>query len=235
MNEDFSVIIPTYNERENIGTLISELLKINYIKKIIIVDDNSSDGTKEIIKSFEKFTNKIILIERKSKLGIGSAYLLGSKYVDTDFFITMDGDLSHNPIFIEVMKNFAKRAHIVIGSRHIKGSRIIGWGFYRYFVHNLANFIAKLFFLMNVKDLTTGFRVYNKRAFEILSKHIISKGFAFQVEILLIAKRLGFKIYECPIVFVNRKKGSSKFNMKEALEFLFVLFKHLNSKLFQPS
>jgi|ECHnycMinimDraft_1075156.scaffolds.fasta_scaffold00246_12 Glycosyltransferases involved in cell wall biogenesis len=230
MSDDFTVIIPTYNEKENIETLINELVKKSYIKRIVVVDDNSKDGTREIVQKLQNKNNKIILVERITKLGLGSAYIEGFKYANTKYVATMDADLSHHPYFLDRMKEHIKEYHIIIGSRHIKGSKIIGWNFYRYLVHTIANFIPRTFFLLNIKDVTSGYRIYEKKAFSLIANLIKSKGFSFQVESLLIAKKYGLKVKEVPIVFINRSKGSSKFNFREAFEYLMTLLKFLRTK-----
>lgn len=230
MNDRFAVILPTYNERENISVLLEKLLNKNYIQRVVVVDDNSSDGTREIVKNFQNKSGKVTLIERPKKLGLGSAYIEGIKHVRERYIITMDADLSHDPFFLDGMKEVAKNVHIVIGSRHVPGSIITGWNFYRYFVHIIANLLARLFLFLPYKDITSGYRIYEANALKLISKLSKSRGFSFQVESLIIAKKYGLKVIEYPIIFVNRKRGKSKFNIKEAIEYVRTLISYIISK-----
>lgn len=232
MTPILTILLPTVNERENIKRLIPQLLKLPIELEIIIIDDNSVDGTRELVRSIMKRYNNIKLIERPKKMGLGSAYKDGFKLSQGEIIITMDADLSHDPkyilSFIEVMKQ--EKADIVIGSRYVSGGEIKGWKFHRKIISKVANIIARTILRLPVKDATSGYRMYRRQAFEktiLLSK---ASGYEFQIEILFLAKKQGFKIIEYPIVFIDRIKGKSKLKIKDVFEFLIAVFKLRTSK-----
>jgi len=226
-----SVLLPTYNEKGNIEVLLSKLISINEINEIIIIDDGSKDSTVDTVLKFISISKKVRLIERHRKLGLGSAYIEGFFHAKGDYIVTMDADLSHLPSYIKIfLKRLnEKKCDIIIGSRHIKGGYIIGWKFHRYFVHFIANILARIFLLINCSDITSGFRLYKRQVLANIIKFVKSKGFSFQLETLFLAKKFGYKVEEEPIIFYNRKLGKSKFNMLEALEFFLSLFKILKT------
>ena len=219
-----SVIIPTYNERENIETLLKILTAAFKFSEIIIVDDGSTDGTIDIIKKFKLSNPNIMLIERGSKKGLGSALREGFLLSTSNYIITIDADLSHNPYEIPRFLSKIGEAHIIVGSRHLKNSKIKGWNAYRYFIHAIANLLGRILLMIKCSDITSGFRLYKKDSILNIIKYTKSKGFSFQIEVLYIAKKLNYKICEVPITFINRKKGKSKFNLREMLEYLKTIF-----------
>jgi Glycosyltransferases involved in cell wall biogenesis len=220
VNYKISILIPTYNERENIELLLKILTSRFNFYEILIVDDGSTDGTIDIIEKFTRKYPNVKLIERGSKKGLGSALKEGILSSKADYIITIDADLSHNPYEIPKLISKLNTNQIVIGSRHLKGSKIIGWNFYRFLIHITANLIAKWFLMLKCSDITSGFRVYKRDSILKIIKYAKSSGFSFQVEVLYIAKKLNYKITEVPIIFINRKKGKSKFNVIEMLEYL---------------
>ena len=227
-----SIVLPTYNERENIGRLIEKIMTIfkknNFDGLIIVVDDNSPDGTDKIVENCIKKYNNIKLIEREKKLGLGTAYVRGFKEAIkySDLIIEMDSDFSHNPNDIPRLINTINHVDVVVGSRYVKNGKIIGWPFFRKIQSRFANFLARFFLRIDIKDTVSGFRVYKSEVLKSLDlDSIISKGFSFQVEILYKIKKLGFRVKEIPIVFVNRKKGKSTFSLKIIIEFIYVILK----------
>lgn len=218
-----SVIIPTYNEEDNIRLLLEKLSSLDYVGEIIVIDDGSEDSTVEIIKEIMNKDKRVILIERYRKLGLGTAYIEGIKKAKFDFIVTMDADLSHDPYelnkFIKEIQDF----DLIIGSRRIKGSLIIGWGLYRYIIHLIANALVKSLLGIKINDATSGYRIYKTKSIKNIINLIKSKGFSFQIETLFFLFKFNYKIKEIPIIFVNRKKGKSKLNFKEIILFLYSL------------
>ncbi len=220
------VIIPTYNEAENIKDLIPEVLEQNrYIGSsntidVLVVDDNSPDGTAEVVKGLQKeFPGKVYLIQRPAKLGLGTAYVEGFKFAlnnGYDFVFEMDADFSHNPKEIPNLFNKALEGFdIVIGSRYSHGISVINWPVGRVFLSYGANVYARVFTGVPVKDLTSGFKCISKKVFEKVDlDKIRSNGYAFQIELTVRAYYKGFKIIEYPIIFVERRSGVSKLNRK---------------------
>lgn len=224
-----TIILPTYNERENIKELIPEIFEIfkkeNIDGNLIVVDDNSSDDTAKEVKNLGK-EYSITLIERKGKLGIGSAYITGFKRAlndNSDIIFEMDADLSHDPGYIpEFLKNL-NEYDLVIGSRYIKGGCIENWNLYRKLVSKGANTLAGLLTGLSIYDITTGYRAYKSKILRKIDLDSIkSNGYAFQLEILFKTTKEGFRIKETPITFRERKKGRSKLSKFEILKF-FVL------------
>ena len=227
VKKEVSVILPTINERENLEKLIPALQNLNLNLEIIVVDDGSTDGTIEFVKKCMKKYSNVKLVARPAKLGLGSAYIDGFKVSKGECIVTMDADLSHNPkyipLFLKELKE--KRADIVLGSRYVEGGRIIGWKVHRKIISKTANFIARTILGLNVNDVTTGFRMYRREAFEKIASRIKAKGYEFQVESLYMAKLLGLKIVEYPIVFVNRVIGKSKLKITDIIHFLKTVLK----------
>lgn len=226
------IVVPTWNERENIEPLlhsirkVMELLKTDY--EVVVVDDNSPDGTADIATKFGEQYGHIKVIRRSNKAGLGSAIKEGLKYaisdINTFYVVTMDADLSHLPEEIPRLLNEASTADIVQGSRYVKGGKIEGWGMHRRIISWGANTIIKLLFRTEIKDHTSGFRVYTPKAAHVVINETFSRGYEWLVEALLVAKKRGLIVKEVPIVFINRKKGRSKLALMEILKwFNFVL------------
>lgn len=226
-----SIVIPTYNEAENIKTLLEQIfgLQIEGLS-VIIVDDNSPDNTAQIV---EGLMNKfgIQIIKRPKKLGLGTAYISGFKKAlknEADLIFEMDADFSHNPKDIPRLIKACKEygADMSIGSRKIPGGKVIGWGIKRKIMSNGASFLSRLLLKLKTKDVTAGFRCYKK---EVLKKidleKIKSNGYAFQEEMLYKTEKMGFKIIEVPVIFKDRTKGASKLSKKDIWEFFKIIFK----------
>lgn len=225
------IVIPTYNEKENIKGLIHLLLEIESKPDILVVDDNSPDGTGEILDKLSlKYPGRVSAIHRRKKLGIGSAYIQGFKYAleqGHDYILTMDADFSHHPKYIQNMMERSKNCHIVIGSRYIKGGGIKNWGLFRQINSKTANFLAKTMLGMKCNDCTAGFRLYKKEVLlpSILDK-IYSNGYSFLIEILYKCQLNGFQISEIPIIFENRRAGASKISKNEIIKAIKTLLRY---------
>jgi len=224
-----SIIVPTYNEKENLPVLVKKIfdLKIPDLS-LLIIDDASPDGTGQIAEELaKKYPLKVI--HRQGKLGLGSAYRLGFKKAleqGADLIFEMDADLSHNPYDIPRFIAGTDEADIVLGSRRIKGGKIAGWNLWRKFCSWGGAETSRLALGLKVKDPTTGFRCYKKEILEkIPFEKIKSNGYAWQEEILFLAEMYGAKIKEIPITFIDRKKGKSKFSLREVAEFFVTLIK----------
>ncbi len=224
------VIIPTYNEAENIKSLIPEVLKqgkklgSSVEIEVLVVDDNSPDGTAQIVKDFQKiYEGKVHLIERPGKLGLGTAYVEGFKYAlknGYDYVFEMDADFSHDPKEIPKILNGALDNYdIVIGSRYSHGVSVLNWPMSRVLLSYFANLYARKMTGVPVMDLTSGFKCISKKVLEKVDLDgIKSNGYAFQIELTVKAYYKGLKIKEHPIIFVERRSGVSKMSKKIVFE-----------------
>jgi dolichol-phosphate mannosyltransferase len=218
------IVLPTYNERENLADIVRDIfaLKISGLR-LIIVDDNSPDGTGQMADELAKTFSAIQVIHRSRKEGLGRAYLAGFKLAlaskDNDCIFEMDADFSHQPKYLPIFLREIEKADIVLGSRYIPGGRVENWGFLRRFISHQANFIIHLVLRLPVKDLTGGFKCWRRQVLEQLDLGgVESSGYNFQIELTYKAFRRGFKIVETPIVFVERRAGRSKFSIFIMLE-----------------
>lgn len=237
VNPKIFIIIPTYNEKDNIKKLICQIFDSNIPDlNILIIDDNSPDGTGEIIKDLiKKHQNRLHLIQRNGKLGMGSAYIAGFKYAlseNADLIFEMDADFSHDPKYIP---DFIKQTNfgfdVVLGSRRIKNGGVIGWNWTRKLMSAGAMSFSRIILKLKTKDVTTGYRCYKK---EVLLKvdldKIKSNGYAFQEEMIYLCEKKEFKIKEIPIIFKDRKLGKSKLGHKDIVEFFKTVIKLKFSK-----
>ncbi|KUL91689.1 hypothetical protein ZTR_01055 [Talaromyces verruculosus] len=228
----YSVILPTYNERKNLPIICWLIEKTfreqNLDWEVIIVDDGSPDGTQEVAKQLQKVwgTNHIVLKPRAGKLGLGTAYVHGLQFATGNFVIIMDADFSHHPKYIPKMIEIQKEsnADIVTGTRYakrgdLKGG-VYGWDLIRKFTSRGANLIADVMLMPGVSDLTGSFRLYKKSVLEKVITNTESKGYSFQMEMMVRAKALGYKVEECPITFVDRLYGDSKLGGDEIVGYL---------------
>jgi dolichol-phosphate mannosyltransferase len=210
------VIIPTYNEKENIEAIIGAVISLRQGYHILIIDDNSPDGTALIVQSLLlKYSGQLFLEQRKGKLGLGTAYIHGFKWAlnkGYEFIFEMDADFSHNPTDLEKLYLACQKgAGVAIGSRYVKGGAVENWPANRVFLSKGASLYTKLITWMPINDPTAGFVCYKKEVLETLNFESISfVGYAFQIEMKFAAWKLGFKIVEVPITFVDRKLGASK-------------------------
>ncbi|XP_020585588.1 probable dolichol-phosphate mannosyltransferase [Phalaenopsis equestris] len=225
-NNKYSIIIPTYNERLNIALLVylvfKHLREFNF--EVIIVDDGSPDGTQDIVKQLQQLFGKerILLRARPEKLGLGTAYCHGLKHATGDFVIIMDADLSHHPKYLPsfIRKQTETGASIVTGTRYVRGGGVHGWNLMRKLTSRGANVLAQTFLWPGVSDLTGSFRLYKKSVLEDVLGSVVSKGYVFQMEIIVRASRKGYHIEEVPITFVDRVYGTSKLGGSEIVEYL---------------
>lgn len=211
------VIIPTYNEKENIEKMVKKVFSLNTPFHLLIIDDNSPDGTATIVKKLmEEFEGKLHLIERSGKLGLGTAYITGFKWAldhNYDYIFEMDCDFSHNPEDLERLLNTcsAGGADVAIGSRYVSGINVINWPLGRVLISYFASKYVKFVTGMKVYDTTAGFKCYRRKVLEKIPLDLVKmKGYGFQIEMKFTAWKYGFKIVEIPIIFTDRKEGTSK-------------------------
>ena len=223
------VIIPTYNEKDNIKKLIHNLLELYPNVDILIVDDGSPDGTGEIVKSIQKVDKRIKIIEREGKMGLGTAYVAGYKFMLSngyDVGIQMDADFSHNPKDIGKFRKLAKDYDLIIGSRYVQGVNVINWPMKRLLLSYFANIYTKVITGLPLCDSTGGFKCFRREVLESIDlDNIKSNGYAFQIEMNFKAWKHGFKIKESPIVFTDRVEGNSKMSKKIVREAIFMVWK----------
>mmetsp|Transcript_20596 Transcript_20596/g.28669 ORF Transcript_20596/g.28669 Transcript_20596/m.28669 type:complete len:248 (-) Transcript_20596:190-933(-) len=231
----YSVILPTYNERENLPLIffmLNETFTSHQLKyEVVVVDDSSPDGTLEVAQALQKSygASKIQIVSRQGKLGLGTAYIAGLKAAKGDRIVLMDADLSHHPKFIPQMiqvmdnedsKTNNNKIHIVTGTRYKSGGGVAGWDWYRKLTSRTANFLADFLLNPGVSDLTGSFRLYDRASIEQILPQVQSKGYAFQMEIVVRARKQNMVIREVPITFVDRIYGQSKLGPKEIILYL---------------
>ena len=208
------LLIPTYNEALNIRTLINEIRSSFPALQILVIDDNSSDGTAEIIKQLIVNDNKIELLSRPEKTGLGNAYRAGFAWGlerNFEYFIEMDADHSHRVADLEKLLGQADKYDLTIGSRWIKGGQIIGWAKHREILSRFGSGYSRILLGLKVRDCTSGFRVFSRKAIEVICLgNIESNGYGFQVETLYRLHEAGLPVGEVPITFVERREGVSK-------------------------
>ena len=216
---DSIVIIPTYNERENIENIIRAVFALEKVFHILIIEDGSPDGTASIVKTLQQeFPERLFMIERKGKLGLGTAYIAGFKWSlehDYEYIFEMDADFSHNPADLpRLYKACAEEgADVAIGSRYISGVNVVNWPMGRVLMSYFASKYVRLITGIPVQDTTAGFKCYRRRVLETIDLDGIRfKGYAFQIEMKFTAYKCGFKIVEVPVIFINRELGTSKMN-----------------------
>ena len=217
MSASILVIIPTYNEAENIGAVVGQILRLPNHYHMLVVDDGSPDGTAELVKALQKsHPTRIHLLQREGKQGLGTAYIAGFRYAiktQYDLICEMDADLSHNPADLERLTQpvFDGDADLVIGSRYIDGVRIMNWPLSRLILSYGAGIYTRFVTRINVQDVTAGFKCFHRRVLESIDlNRVRSNGYSFQIEMNFIAWKKGFRIKEVPIVFTERTEGRSK-------------------------
>ena len=215
---DSIVIIPTYNEKENIEAIIRAVLSLEKGFDILIIDDGSPDGTAQIVRKLmtSEFPDRLYIIERSGKLGLGTAYICGFKWAigeGYDYIFEMDADFSHSPA--DLPRLYAachdEGYDVSVGSRYISGVNVVNWPIGRVLMSYYASAYVRTILGISLRDTTAGFVCYKRKVLETLDlDHIRFKGYAFQIEMKYSAIRLGFKIKEVPVIFVNREMGTSK-------------------------
>ncbi|HEV7700363.1 MAG TPA: polyprenol monophosphomannose synthase [Pyrinomonadaceae bacterium] len=217
------VILPTYNEADNLPQMLVALGDLDLDLDVVVVDDASPDGTGEIAVQAASRNSRVHVIRREGERGLGAAYLAGFRYAlaaGADAVITMDCDFSHDPRAIPAMVAALESAQVVVGSRYIPGGRTENWGLHRKILSAAANRFARALFHMPVRDCTSGFRLYSSDVLEsVLEGRVHSTGYAFLVEILhLTTRKQGVTVEEVPICFVDRERGSGKMGMREVID-----------------
>ncbi len=212
------VVIPTYNERPNIETVLERVLGAGPGIEVVVVDDSSPDGTADVVKQAARNNPRLHIIEREGKQGLGTAYIRGFKYAletGVDLVMQMDADLSHDPKYIPDMLEAIEDHDLVIGSRYIKGVNVVNWPMERLMLSYMANVYTRVITGMPVHDATGGYKCFRREVLEAIDlDDVISDGYCFQIEMNFRAWRRGFRICEVPIVFVDRHSGTSKMSKR---------------------
>lgn len=218
------IIVPTYNEKENITKLVPEILLHLPSTHILCIDDHSPDGTADTIKALQKKHPHLHLLERPGKLGLGSAYIRGFKWAlekNYEFIFEMDGDFSHHPKYLPKLLEAAQTSDLVLGSRYIKEGGVENWPFHRKLLSLGGSLYSRTLLGLPYKDLTGGFKCFRRKVLQALNLDLIqSEGYCFQVELTYRAHQKGFKITEVPIIFTERQIGKSKISRKIVFEAL---------------
>ena len=216
---DSIVIIPTYNERENIENIIRAVFGLEKTFHILIIEDGSPDGTAAIVKTLQQeFPDRLFMIERKGKLGLGTAYITGFKWAlehSYEYIFEMDADFSHNPNDLPRLYEACavQGGDVAIGSRYVSGVNVVNWPMGRVLMSYFASKYVRIVTGLPVHDTTAGFKCYRRQVLETIDlDHIRFKGYAFQIEMKFTAYKCGFKIIEVPVIFINRELGTSKMN-----------------------
>ena len=216
---DSIVIIPTYNERENIENIIRAVFGLEKTFHILIIEDGSPDGTAAIVKTLQQeFPDRLFMIERKGKLGLGTAYITGFKWAlehSYEYIFEMDADFSHNPNDLPRLYEACavQGGDVAIGSRYVSGVNVVNWPMGRVLMSYFASQYVRIVTGLPIHDTTAGFKCYRRQVLETIDlDHIRFKGYAFQIEMKFTAYKCGFKIIEVPVIFINRELGTSKMN-----------------------
>lgn len=216
---DSIVIIPTYNERENIENIIRAVFGLEKTFHILIIEDGSPDGTSAIVKTLQQeFPDRLFMIERKGKLGLGTAYITGFKWAlehSYEYIFEMDADFSHNPNDLPRLYEACavQGGDVAIGSRYVSGVNVVNWPMGRVLMSYFASKYVRIVTGLPIHDTTAGFKCYRRQVLEAIDlDHIRFKGYAFQIEMKFTAYKCGFKIIEVPVIFINRELGTSKMN-----------------------
>lgn len=216
------VIVPTYNERENIVRLISAILEQTPHLDVLVVDDNSPDGTGQLADAMAASSSRVTVLHRAGKLGLGTAYIAGFRHAlagSYDYAIEMDADFSHRPDDLPRLLSMAQEADLVIGSRNVPGGRAVDWSLLRTIISKGGSLYARLLLRLPIRDCTSGFKCFRSTVLAALDlTEVRSNGYAFQVELNHLVHRAGFRIAEIPIIFEDRRIGSSKMSGAIVLE-----------------
>lgn len=232
------VCIPTYNEKDNIKQVIDAVLSQGEDIEVLIIDDNSPDGTAQIVKKLAETEKRIHLLQRPGKMGLGTAYidgfLFGLKLPQIGYLMEMDADFSHNPEYIKLFREHIKTNDLVIGSRYSNGISIVNWPMSRLLLSYLASIYVRWITGLPVMDPTGGFKCFRRSVLEALRlDKIRSNGYCFQIEMNFYAWRAGYKIKEIPIIFVDRRAGISKMSGKIVREAIWGVWRLFFIKLFR--
>ncbi len=224
------VVIPTYNEAENIEKLITEVIRAAEGARVLIVDDNSPDGTSDIVREIARKNPNVLLETRPGKLGLGTAYVHGFKRAlslsDVDCVLGMDADFSHSPQYLPDFLNALDTSDLVVGSRYLEGISVVNWPIRRLFISYFANNYARLITGLPIRDCTSGFCCYKREVLEQINLDAVrARGYSFLVEMKFRAHKLGFKVGEVPIIFFERRSGQTKMSKFDILEAIFTVWR----------
>ncbi|GIV79977.1 polyprenol monophosphomannose synthase [Litorilinea aerophila] len=230
------MIVPTYNERENLARLVAALRGLPGDVHVLVVDDNSPDGTGQIALELAARDPGVFVLQREGKLGLGTAYKAGFAFGlarGYQYLCTMDADFSHHPASVPALLEKAASGYdLVVGSRYVPGGRIVGTTPWRQFVSYSANWLAHVLLGVTVRDCTAGFRCYRRRVLETIDLDaIFSSGYSFLIEMAFHCQQAGFRIGEVPITFVNRTEGASKISKREIYKAFYTLLRLRTSML----
>ena len=230
MSDRALVIIPTYNERENIRRIIDSVLRQDGRLEVLIVDDGSPDGTGEIVAELQGIDSRIHLLEREKKMGLGTAYIAGFRWAlerDYDYILEMDADFSHDPAHLKQFLSAIETNDLVLGSRYQEGRvTVVNWPISRLILSYSANLYARAVTGLPVWDATGGFKCFRRSVLETIDlSHVRSNGYAFQIEMSFRAWKRGFRIAEIPIVFVDRTEGTSKMSKSIVREAIWMVWR----------
>ncbi len=231
------ITLCTYNERENLPLLIPEIHAVAPDADVLVIDDNSPDGTGQLADDMAACDSRIKVLHRVGKLGLGTATVAGFRFAIAqgyDQVLNMDADFSHHPRYLPALRDCLDRVDVAIGSRYVAGGGVVGWNFRRHFMSQGINWYARLFLGLRTRDNSGSFRCYRVVMLaEIDWSRIRARGYAFQEELLYRCRAVGCSFEETPIVFEDRRFGSSKINWKESAAALWVLFRLALDRLFR--
>jgi dolichol-phosphate mannosyltransferase len=229
MLADCTVVIPTFNERENIGELIPKVLELPRFR-VLVVEDSSPDGTGAVVAELAQQDQRVSLLSRPRKQGLGRAYIAGFRRAlaeGAEYIFEMDADFSHDPQYLPALLAAAEeRYDLALGSRYVRGGGTLNWGFARQLISRGGNLYARAILGLPVMDATGGYRCYRRRVLEAIDLNAIqSNGYSFQIELVYRTLRAGFRIGEVPIVFPDRRVGQSKMSRRIVLEALLTVWR----------
>lgn len=224
------VIIPTYNEKNTLPVIIDAVFDVNSEVHILVIDDASPDGTGKLADEIAASNDRVHVLHRSGKLGLGTAYVEGFKYAlerDYDVVVEMDADMSHDPRYLaDLLEAIADGADLAVGSRNIKGGGVEGWGIGRQVLSKGGSLYSRMILNVPIRDLTTGYKAFTRKALEVIDiDSIRSNGYSFQIETTYRALRKGLRVVEVPIVFVDRRVGQSKMSKKIFVEAVTMVWK----------
>jgi dolichol-phosphate mannosyltransferase len=230
------VVLPTYNERDNLPSIAPVILQQSPEIDVLVVDDDSPDGTGAIADELASKNDRIHVIHRKGKLGLGTAYVEGFQWALANgyaYIFEMDADFSHDPAHLKEFLGLIRHADVVLGSRYLNGVTVVNWPMPRLLLSFLSNKYARLMTGVAASDLTSGFRCYRREVLEAIHlDQVRSSGYAFQIEMVFRAARKRFRIAEMPIIFVERRQGESKMSKRIILEALWLVWRFRLLKIF---
>jgi len=231
------IIIPTYNEKENLEALVEAIFGLQRDIEVLVVDDGSPDGTGEIADRLSQEDDRIHVIHREGKLGLGSAYLRGFRFAiehKYDLVFEMDADFSHDPEYLPFFLEKAQECDVVLGSRYVQGVNVINWPMSRLLLSYFANVYTRVITGLPVKDATGGFKCFHREVLESIDlDNVKSDGYSFQIEMTFKCWKKGFRICEIPIIFYERRKGQSKMSKKIVHEAVFMVWRLRLMSLFK--